>query len=301
MFDGLKSAVSNLLSEVSQKTLNDSDVDDILWKFEISLLENDVAQDVAQRLVSNVRESIIDTKINRSEDTNQLIYDKLMDLIIKIFSSSSKIDIIKSITDAKSTGEPYLILFIGVNGSGKTTSIAKLTKIIKDNGLSVVLASADTHRPGAIEQLTEHANRLSVKIVTQRYGADPAAVARDGVLYAKNHKVDVVLIDTAGRMQINKNLMEEMAKIIRVIKPNLKILVCDSLAGNDALSQAKEFMSYTDFNGAILTKADADAKGGAALSISYITGKPILFLGTGQDYNDLDLFDEKVFASTLFQ
>ena len=134
MFDGLKSAVSNLLSEVSQKTLNDSDVNDILWKFEISLLENDVAQDVAQRLVSNVRESIIDTKINRSEDTNQLIYDKLMDLIIKTLSSSPKIDIIKSITDAKSTGEPYLILFIGVNGSGKTTSIAKLTKIIKDNG-----------------------------------------------------------------------------------------------------------------------------------------------------------------------
>jgi fused signal recognition particle receptor len=161
------------------------------------------------------------------------------------------------------------------------------------------VAAGDTHRAGAIEQLTEHANRISVKVIAQRYGSDPAAVARDGVLYAKAHYLDVLLVDTAGRMQTNQNLMEEMGKIVRVVNPDLKIFIGDSLAGNDAISQAQLFSKYTGFDGAILTKSDADTKGGAALSIAFITNRPILFLGVGQDYKDLRRFDPNLFVSSL--
>jgi fused signal recognition particle receptor len=165
----------------------------------------------------------------------------------------------------------------------------------------VVIAAADTHRAGAIEQITEHANRLNVKTIAQSYGSDPAAVAKDAQLYASARGVDVVIIDTAGRIQTSKNLMEEMSKIVRVVKPDVKIFVGDSLAGNDVLSQAKEFQSYTDFDAAILTKADADVKGGSALSIAFVTQRPILYLGVGQEYDDLVPFDLDKFVDSLFE
>jgi fused signal recognition particle receptor len=177
--------------------------------------------------------------------------------------------------------------------------VAKFANLLKHKGLSVVIAAGDTHRAGAIEQLTEHANRISTKVVSQRYGADPAAVARDAVLYAKAHHIEVVLIDTAGRMQTNQNLMAEMGKIVRVVNPDAKIFVADSLTGNDAISQAQLFSKYTGFDGAILTKADADTKGGAALSIAFTTGKPILYLGVGQGYDDLKPFELESFAKSL--
>jgi len=188
-----------------------------------------------------------------------------------------------------------------VNGTGKTTTIAKFANLLKKSGFSVILACSDTHRAGAIEQLTQHAERLSVKVISQKYGADPAAVARDAVLHAKSRRIDVVLIDTAGRMQTSRNLMEEMSKITRVVNPDLKIFVGDALAGNDAISQAKEFQEFTNFDAAILTKVDADVKGGAALSIAYITGKPIIYLGTGQSYDDLAQFNVDSFVSSLFE
>ena len=185
---------------------------------------------------------------------------------------------------------------MGINGTGKTTTVAKFAHYMKKNGFSVVIAAGDTHRAGAIEQVTEHANRISAKVVAQRYGADPAAVARDGVLYAKAHHIDVVLIDSAGRMQTNQNLMEEMSKIVRVVKPDFKIFIGDSLAGNDAISQAQLFNKYTGFDGAILTKTDADTKGGAALSIAFTTKRPILFLGVGQEYKDMKKFEPNSFV-----
>jgi len=203
------------------------------------------------------------------------------------------------VKESKAKGEPFKILFLGINGTGKTTTVAKFANYMKKNGFSVVIAAGDTHRAGAIEQVTEHANRISAKVVAQRYGADPAAVARDGVLYAKAHHIDVVLIDSAGRMQTNQNLMEEMSKIVRVVSPDLKIFIGDSLAGNDAVSQAELFSKYTGFEGAILTKVDADSKGGAALSIAFTTKRPILFLGVGQSYDDLRRFDAKAFADSL--
>ena len=177
--------------------------------------------------------------------------------------------------------------------------MAKFAYLLRQAGYSVVVAAGDTHRAGAIEQLTEHADRISVKVIAQRYGADPAAVARDGVLYAKAHHVDVLLVDTAGRMQTNQNLMEEMGKIVRVVNPDFKIFIGDSLAGNDAISQAQLFNKYTGFDGAILTKTDADTKGGAALSIAFTTKRPILFLGVGQGYKDLKRFDADAFVDSL--
>lgn len=206
-----------------------------------------------------------------------------------------------NVREKNKAGEPYVVLFLGINGTGKTTTIAKFGKFLKKNGVSVVCAAGDTHRPGAIEQLTEHANRLSMKVVSQSYGADPAAVGRDGVLYAKAHHVDCLLIDSAGRMQTNQNLMQEMAKIVRVVKPDFRMFVADALTGNDAVSQAELFNSHVGFDGVILTKADADVRGGAALSIVYSTSKPVLFLGVGQGYDDLAPFDAREFLDSLLR
>ena len=174
-----------------------------------------------------------------------------------------------------------------------------MANLLKKTGFSVVIAAADTHRAGAIEQISTHAENLSIKIISQRYGADPTAVSRDALEYAKKHYIDVVLIDTAGRMQTAKNLMYEIGKIVKVMKPDLKLFVGDSLAGNDTIHQARAFSLFTEFDGAILTKSDADAKGGAAISISYITSKPILYLGMGQGYDDLVLFNKMKFVNAV--
>lgn len=300
MFEKLKSAISTLVSASSQRTVKGEEADKLLWEFEVALLESEVAHEVAELLVSEAKAQVVGEKIQRSENPSSLIEKRLRDEVRRIFSDIPNFDLLRAIKNKKDRGESYSILFLGINGTGKTTSVAKVAKMLKNNGFSVVVTGSDTHRAGAIEQLSQHAERLSVKMIAQKYGSDPAAVARDGVLYAASHKIDVVLIDSAGRMQLSKNLMEEMAKIIRVVNPDLKLFVGDALAGNDAVSQAKEFMAYTDFDGAILAKADADVKGGAALSIAYVTKKPILFLGVGQGYEDLVPFAADSFISSLF-
>ncbi|MGI0002813.1 MAG: signal recognition particle-docking protein FtsY, partial [Nitrosopumilaceae archaeon] len=213
---------------------------------------------------------------------------------------TEKIDILEKIGAKKKLQEPYVILFVGINGTGKTTTLAKLAHMLQQAKLSVVVAAADTYRAGAIEQLKGHTNRLNLKMIAQNYGADPAAVAKDAVLHAKSNKIDCVLIDTAGRMQTSKNLMEQIAKITKVVNPDLKLFVGDSLAGNDTVNQAREFYQHTKFDGAILTKSDADARGGAALSIVKVTNTPILFVGVGQGYKDLKPFDKELFIETVF-
>jgi fused signal recognition particle receptor len=230
-----------------------------------------------------------------------VVGERLAQVLKTAFVKAGTADLVANVREKRKTGEPYSILFLGINGTGKTTTVAKLANLIKKNGLSVVCAAGDTHRPGAIEQLTEHADRLSVKVVSQRYGADPAAVGRDGILYAKAHHTDCLLIDSAGRMQTNQNLMEEMSKIVRVVKPDFRIFVADALTGNDAVSQAELFNQHVGFDGAILTKADADVRGGAALSIVYSTGKPVLYLGVGQGYDDLQPFDTQKFLDSLLK
>jgi fused signal recognition particle receptor len=190
---------------------------------------------------------------------------------------------------------------LGINGTGKTTTVAKIANLLRKAGFSVVMAAGDTHRAGAIEQLEQHANRLSLKIVKQRYGADPSSVGRDAYDHAKKNHIDIVLLDTAGRMQTSKNLMDEMGKIVRVVKPDVKIFIGDALAGNDTINQAREFFQYTNFDGAILTKVDADAKGGSAISIAHITSRPIIYIGVGQGYDDIIPFDSNKFISSLFE
>ncbi len=301
MFDRLRSSINSLTSAVSQRTLNEDEVEKILQDFEISLIESDVAQPVAEALTEKVKEAVTGTKIERSTDTGEYLKGRLRKTVRELVGGAVAPDIQRMIKEKKTSGEPFKIVFLGINGTGKTTTIAKMAKHLKDKGFSVVLSCSDTHRAGAIEQLTEHANRLSLKTVAQSYGSDPAAVARDAVLYARSHRVDVVLIDTAGRMQTSKNLMDEMVKIIRVVKPDLKVFVGDALAGNDAVSQAEEFSRYVDFDAAILTKIDADAKGGAALSIVHVSGKPIIFLGVGQGYDNLIPFDADKFVASIFE
>ncbi|HKT21070.1 MAG TPA: signal recognition particle-docking protein FtsY [Nitrososphaerales archaeon] len=301
MFDRLKQAFSAVTAAIKEKELSDKDLDDVIFNFQIALIESDVAQSVAEALTTEVQKSLAGTRVERSTDPSEAVGERLATALQSAFDRAGTVDLVANIREKSKKGEPYTILFLGINGTGKTTSVAKLAHYLKKQGLSVVCAAGDTHRPGAIEQLTEHAERLSLKVVSQRYGADPAAVGRDGVLYAKAHHSDCLLIDTAGRMQTNQNLMEEMAKIARVVKPDFRIFVADALTGNDAVSQADLFNQHVGFDGAILTKADADVRGGAALSIVYSTGKPVIFLGVGQSYDDLVPFDTQKFLGSLLE
>jgi fused signal recognition particle receptor len=306
MFDKIKSAFVSLSQAATHTSLSKSDVESILWDFELAMIESDVSPEVVEKLNSSLAQNLEGTKIPRSADKEEFVLTEIKKAIHSCFASTKAIDLLQLVKaklrkNTRDSFEPFVILFLGINGTGKTTSVAKVANLLKKNGLSVVLACGDTHRAGAIEQLTEHATRLGIRAISQSYGSDPAAVAKDAELYAVAHRVDCVLIDTAGRMQTSKNLMEEMGKIVKVAKPDLKIFVGDSLAGNDALSQANEFKSYTDFDATILTKADADVKGGAALSIAFVTQRPIIYVGTGQGYDDLVPFDFEKFVESLFQ
>ena len=303
MFEKLKKIFSETAKSLGQKSISKKEFDTIFDELQLSLMENDVAQEIVDELASKIKTEIQNLKLERSENSEQVITTKLYSFLSDLFlSTNNKTDIIQSILEKKrSKAGPYSIIFLGINGTGKTTTVAKFCKLLRDHGVSVVLAAADTHRAGAIEQITHHGNNLNVKVISQRYGADPSAVARDALEHARKNYIDAVLIDTAGRMQTSKNLMEEVSKIIRVIKPDMKIFVGDSLAGNDTVNQAREFFEYTNYNGSILTKSDADSKGGAAISIAYLTRKPILYLGVGQGYDDLAEFDYDAFLDSIFK
>jgi fused signal recognition particle receptor len=277
---------SGILSFVRHKTISEKDINDILFELEMALLEGDVAMDVAELIIKSVKEDLIGRKIKRRNDVSDFTKEALKKAIENILDIEGK-DITMLLEEAKETGVPLKIMFVGINGTGKTTSIAKISTYFIQKGYTPVIAASDTFRAGAIEQLTHHADKLGVKIIKHKKGADPAAVAFDAVEHARAKGKELVLIDTAGRMQTNINLMDEMKKIKRVIKPDLIIYVGDALTGNDSVEQAQKFNDAVGIDGIILTKADADAKGGAALSIGYVIQKPILFLGTGQGYSDI--------------
>jgi fused signal recognition particle receptor len=296
MFEKLKTAFSNAAKTLSEKELNEKDVDTVLSELELSLLESDVAFEVIDLIKTDLKQKLIGSKVDRKEVAD-FVKNSVIQNISNLFEAAGNINLISKIKEKK---EPFVILFVGINGTGKTTTLAKVAHLLQKSKLSVVVAAADTFRAGAIEQLKEHTNRLNVKLVAQNYGSDPAAVARDAVLYAKAHKVDCVLIDTAGRMQTSKNLMDQISKINKVVNPDMRIFVGDSLAGNDTVSQAREFFNHVKFDGSILTKIDADARGGAALSIVKITSTPILYVGIGQEYDDLAEFNKDVFLETVF-
>ncbi len=299
MFDKLRNAFSSAVKSLGEKELKEKDIDEVLFELEIALLESDVATEVIDLIKSDLKKQLIGTTVQK-DTIDGFVKQSLRNSISSMFDSTPKIDILYNIQKKKEKGEPYIISFMGINGTGKTTTIAKFANLLRENKFSAVIAAADTYRAGAIEQITEHGKRLNIKVIAQNYGSDPAAVSRDAVLYAKSHKVDCVLIDTAGRMQTSKNLMDQISKINKVVNPDLKLFVGDSLAGNDTVSQAREFHNYTKFDGAILTKSDADARGGAAISIVKITSSPILYLGVGQEYKDLKPFDKDIFLESIF-
>lgn len=303
MFDKLRKALSNIeIKNIGQKEISEKDIDDNLFDLQLALLESDVAQEVIDNLSVKLKKELIGIKVERGQQNiEKAIKTKIHSAVAEMFTRSGKIDLIQKIkTKREARGGPFAIVFLGINGTGKTTTVAKMAHLLHKNGISVVLAAGDTHRAGAIEQLTQHAEKLSLKVISQRYGSDPSAVARDALDFGRKHHVDAVLIDTAGRMQTAKNLMDEINKIVRVVKPDMKLFIGDSLAGNDTINQAREFFQYTDFDGAVLTKTDADAKGGAAISIVHITSKPIVYLGVGQGYDDIVPFDSDKFLESIF-
>ena len=278
------------------KKIKEDSLDDLLWELEVALMEADVALPVVEEIKDGVREGLLGRRHDRSARLEDVVESSLKDAIRKVLSLNS-FDFDQWV---KGHAKPAVIMFVGINGTGKTTAIAKIGKRLQDQGMTIVLAAGDTFRAGAIDQLTYHADKLGCRIIKHSQGSDPAAVAFDAIDHAKAKKKDVVLLDTAGRMQTNSNLMDEMKKIVRVAKPDLIVFVGDSLAGNDAVEQARQFDAAVGIDAVFLTKIDADSKGGAALSIAHTIGKPIAFVSNGQEYHQIIKFDVDWMIDWLF-
>ena len=282
-----KGFFQKITETITKVSLSEKKFDELFWELEVTLLENNVAVEVIEKIKNDLKEDIVNNKVARKE-MDVAVMESLKKSILGLFNVD-QIDILKNAKSKK----PYVIVFVGVNGAGKTTNLAKLAHLLKKNGLTCVVGACDTFRAAAIQQLEEHADNVGIKIIKHDYGSDPAAVAFDTIKHAESQNVDVVLLDTAGRLHSNKNLMQELEKVIRISKPDLKIFVGESLAGNDVVEQARLFNDAVGVDGIILSKADTDEKGGAAISVTHITGKPILFLGVGQNYEDLEVFDKE--------
>lgn len=279
---------------ITTKKISQEEFEELFFDFEMALLENNVAVQVIDKIKVDLASVLVDKPIKRGDvekTLSQTLSHTVHEILhVESFAIEQRI---------RAENKPFIITFVGVNGSGKTTQLAKIASRLQKQGFSCVMAACDTFRAAAIQQLEEHATNLQIKLIKHDYGSDAAAVAYDAVAYAKSHNIDVVLIDTAGRLHSNTNLMNELQKLHRVVKPQLTIFVGESITGNDCVEQALQFGEHVRIDGIILTKADVDDKGGAALSISYVTKKPILFLGTGQKYDDLVLFDPSLIADSL--
>ncbi|MBU4086650.1 MAG: signal recognition particle-docking protein FtsY [Nanoarchaeota archaeon] len=272
--------------------ISESEFSEMFENLELILLENNVALEVVDCLRENLSKELVDKEVDKDKIEEE-IKKALKNSIESLFAPG--FDIIQKIKEK----QPFVIAFFGINGSGKTTNIAKLAYKLKNNRVSCVLAAADTFRAASIEQLKIHGEKLGVPVISQAYGSDPASVAYDAIEYAKAHKIQCVLIDTAGRMHTKENLIKEMGKIVRVSKPDLKIFVGEAITGNDATEQAKTFNEAINIDGIILSKQDIDEKGGTSLSVSYITKKPILYLGVGQNLADLKEFNKEELIKAL--
>jgi fused signal recognition particle receptor len=301
MFEKLKQGLKGLVNKVTTTELKTENLHPVLSEFKINLAENDVAYPVAERICDELEKRLNGVQVKRLEDRKQIVEKNLREILLEIMLTNNKIDLLKAIKEKCQKNEPFVIVFVGINGTGKTTTIAKIAHLLATKGYSVVLACSDTYRAGSIEQLEEHAKRLGIRMIKHKYGADPAAVAYDTIGHAKAHGINVVLIDTAGRMQTNKNLMNELEKVKRIVNPDLTILTVDSLTGNDAVTQAEEFNKCVGIDATILTKVDADVKGGSALSVTYVTQKPILYIGVGQSYDDLEEFNPEKFVQMILK
>lgn len=301
MFEKLKAGLNRLVTKVTVTELKADQLHPILSEFKLTLIENDVAVPVAERVCEEMEKRLEGAQVKRLEARKKLVLQNLHDVMLEILNTGNHIDLWSMVEKKKKAKEPFVLAFVGINGTGKTTTIAKVARMFMKKGYSVVLSCSDTYRAGSIEQLEEHARRLGVKMVRHTYGADPAAVAYDTIKHAKAHGIDVVLIDTAGRIQTDRNLMNELAKVKRVITPDLTVLTVDALTGNDAVMQAEEFNNTVGIDATILTKVDADVKGGSALSVTYVTKKPIIFIGTGQAYENLEPFNPEQFTQMILK
>ncbi len=301
MFKRLKEGLGGLVNKVAKTELKAEQLRPVLQEFKISLIENDVAVSVADHICNEIEKRLDGVQMKRFEDKKEIVKKNLHEILLDILATSEEVDLLELAEEKRKLNQPLVIVFVGINGTGKTTSIAKVAQLLTKKGYSVVLACSDTYRAGSIEQLEEHAKRLGLRMIKHTYGADPAAVAYDAINHAKAHGIKAVLIDTAGRIQTDRNLMNELAKIKRIINPDLTILTVDSLTGNDAVMQAEEFHQRVGIDGTILTKVDADVKGGSALSVAYVTKKPIVFIGTGQNYGDLEEFKPEQFTQMILK
>jgi fused signal recognition particle receptor len=299
LFEKLRSSVNGLVQKIAQKELSDKDIGRVLDEFLLVLVQNDVAYDVAKMICDSLRQKLEVTQVRRFSDPTEPAKTVLREVLLDLLKGSGGEPFFRVLDESRGQQKPAVILFVGVNGTGKTSTVAKVAFLLQRKGYSVVIAAADTYRTGSIEQIEEHARRIGVRTIKHEYGGDAAAVAFDAANYAAAHGTNAVLIDTAGRMQTNRNLLEEMKKIARVAKPNLTILVVDALTGNDAVEQGRSFSEAVKIDAVILTKLDADAKGGSAISMATVIGKPILFATVGQKYEDMISFEPEAMVEKI--
>ena len=295
--DGAKEKES-FFRRISKVKISEKDFNIYAEELEMLLLENNVALTVAEKMIKELKEKIVGKELLKKEieeEIKESFKDIIREILVEPFDISKKVK--EKLSDQNK--DPYVILFCGINGSGKTTSIAKIAEQLKNKGISCVIAASDTFRAASIEQLKEHGKKIGVKVVSGNYGSDPASIAYDAIKYAKKNFINCVLIDTAGRMHTQKNLLREMEKISHVAKPDLKIFVGESITGNDAIEQIKSFDWSIGIDGIVLTKADIDEKGGTALSVGFVVKKPILYLGTGQTYDAIEPFNKEKFIERL--
>ena len=298
MFENLRKGISSIINNIKYKKLSREEFEEVFSELELILLQNDVSLEVIERMRESLYEKLQGKQYSRFSDPSELVLAALRDAVNSILDEAGTLDLVKHIREVGA--KPFKIVFLGVNGVGKTTTIAKVAWRLMKSKLTTVLACSDTFRAGAIEQIQEWGHKLGVKVITQQYGADPAAVAYDAIMHAASRNIDVVLIDTAGRQHTNINLMDELRKIVEVAEPDMRILVLDSLTGQDAYRQAIEFSEKVGVDGVIFTKVDGDTKGGSILTVAYALKKPILYLGVGQGLDDLVMFDKDIVIKNIF-
>ena len=276
-------------------------LENLLEELEWVLLESDISAQASGAIIDSLRTALVGARLRRGADLSKVL-EAALKRALRALLEAGYWDFDASVNGFIEAGDvPVVIMLVGVNGTGKTTTAAKIAQRLLNNGRSVIAAAGDTFRAGAIQQLETHCERLGIRCVSSQRGGDSAAIARDAIDSAKAKGIDVVLVDTAGRMQNKTNLMNELNKVRKVTNPHLTLFVGDSLAGNDAVEQAKMFQDIMRFDGAVLTKMDTDAKGGAGLSIAFATGRPIVFAGVGQEYDDLMQFDPEWLLNQLFE
>jgi fused signal recognition particle receptor len=294
-----KGGIFGFSKKITEKEFSEKEIDEFFAGMETGLLQANLALGVIDALKDGMKKRLAGKPVPRRE-AKDIIRKSFEEILLETVRKGD-VDIEKVIKKAKAEGRPAIVLFLGFNGSGKTTTVAKVARMLMDEGHRPVLAAADTFRAASIEQLEFHGKKLGIGVIKHTYGSDPAAVIFDARKHAQSKGLDVVLADSAGRMHNNANLMDELKKVVRVNKPDLKLLVVDSLTGNDVVSQAESFSQGVGIDGIVMTKMDVNEKGGSIISACHASGKPVLYIGTGQGYQDLKKFDPEKFVRSVLE